>query len=114
LGFFEATVDAMGIAPQDIHVWMGAAIGATAFEVGEEVRAIFVAQHPLAAKAFVPSGKAGKYLADLYALARLRLNSLGITAISGGDLCTYHDSARFFSYRRDGVTGRTGAFIWLD
>ncbi len=113
-GVIEATVAVMGVAPQDVQVWLGAAIGATAFEVGEEVRAVFVAQDPLAAMAFVPSATPGKYLADLYALARLRLNALGITAISGGDLCTYRDSAGFFSYRREGVTGRMGAFIWLD
>jgi YfiH family protein len=113
-GVIEATVAVMGVAPQDVLVWLGAAIGATAFEVGEEVRTVFVAQHPLAAMAFVPSATQGKYLADLYALARLRLNALGITTISGGNLCTYRDSARFFSYRREGVTGRMGTFIWLD
>lgn len=113
-GVIEATVAAMGVAPQDMQVWMGAAIGSTAFEVGEEVRAVFVAQHPLAAQAFLSSGIAGKYFADLYALARIRLNAMGITSISGGDLCTYRDGERFFSYRRDGVTGRMGAFVWLD
>lgn len=113
-GVIEATVAAMAVAPQALMVWLGAAIGATAFEVGEEVRAVFVAQNPLAAAAFAPTATAGKYLADLYALARLRLNALGIRDISGGDLCTYHDATRFFSYRRDGVTGRMGAFIWLD
>lgn len=113
-GVIESTVAAMEVAPQNLLVWLGAAIGAEAFEVGDEVRALFVAHDPKAASAFVPSTTAGKYLADLYALARLRLNALGIAAISGGDLCTYRDAARFFSYRRDGVTGRMGAFIWLD
>lgn len=113
-GVIEATVAAMNVEPQDILVWLGAAIGAGAFEVGEEVRAVFVAQHPMAAQAFVTSRTPGKYLADLYALARLRLNTLGITAISGGDCCTYTDAERFYSYRRDGVTGRMGTFIWLD
>lgn len=113
-GVIESTVAAMNIAPQDVLVWFGAAIGANAFEVGEDVRAVFVAQHPLAEHAFLPSITQGKYFADLYALARLRLSLLGITAISGGDLCTYRDAERYFSYRRDGVTGRMGAFIWLD
>jgi YfiH family protein len=113
-GVIEATVAAMAVAPQELMVWLGAAIGATAFEVGEEVRAVFVAQNPLAVAAFVPTATTGKYLADLYALARLRLNALGITDISGGDLCTYHDAERFFSYRREGVTGRMGALIWLE
>lgn len=113
-GVIESTVAAMNVAPQDVLVWLGAAIGSNRFEVGEDVRAVFVAHHPLAEQAFVTSSTQGKYLADLYALARLRLNILGITAISGGDFCTYSDADRFFSYRREGVTGRMGAFIWLD
>jgi copper oxidase (laccase) domain-containing protein len=92
--------------------------------VGDEVRAAFVAQQPQAAEAFVPGasgvpstsgapGADGKWLADLYQLARLRLNALGITRVYGGELCTYSDPARFYSYRRDGATGRMGTFIWL-
>ncbi len=111
-GVIEATVAAMQVAPQELMVWMGAAISATAFEVGAEVRAQFVAQHLTATTAFTPHAE--KYRADLYALARLRLNALGVSDISGGDLCTYQDAEQFFSYRRDGITGRMGAFIWLD
>ncbi|MDE2309359.1 MAG: laccase domain-containing protein, partial [Betaproteobacteria bacterium] len=81
--------------------------------VGEEVRAAFIAQQREAAAAFVP-GIAGKWHADIYQLARLRLNALGITRIYGGGLCTHTDRVRFFSYRRDGVTGRMGTFIWLE
>ncbi len=111
-GVLEASIAAMQVAPSELLVWFGAAIGATAFEVGAEVRAQFVAQHAAADSAFIPNGN-DKYLADLYALARLRLEQLGVRDIFGGDLCTFHDAERFFSYRRDGVTGRMGTFIWL-
>lgn len=111
-GVLEATIAAMQVAPADLLVWFGAAIGATAFEVGTEVRAQFVAQHAAADSAFTPNGT-DKYLADLYALARLRLEQLGVRDIFGGEHCTYREADRFFSYRRDGVTGRMGAFIWL-
>lgn len=112
-GVLEETIAAMRVEPAALCVWLGAAIGPTAFEVGEEVRAAFVARQPEAAAAFVPAAP-GKFLADLYALARLRLQALGVTAIRGGDFCTYRDAARFFSYRREGVTGRMGTFIWLE
>ncbi len=112
-GIVEATVDAMKVEPQFLLAWMGPAISQQAFEVGEEVRAAFVEGDPLAAMAFI-RGRADKWMADLYALARLRLNALGITKIYGGGHCTYCEGERFFSYRRDGVTGRMGTFIWLD
>jgi YfiH family protein len=112
-GVIEATVQAMNVAPQNLMAWLGPAISQDAFEVGDEVRAAFIAAQPQAASAFIP-GQQGKWLADIYTLARLRLNALGITQIYGGDCCTYRDSERFFSYRRDGVTGRMGTFIWLD
>jgi purine-nucleoside/S-methyl-5'-thioadenosine phosphorylase / adenosine deaminase len=111
-GVIEQTVRAMDVPPQTLMAWFGPAIGPQAFEVGEEVRAAFIEKQPQAEAAFVP-GVSGKYLADLYRLARLRLNALGISHIYGGGLCTHTDSARFFSYRRDGVTGRMGTFIWL-
>jgi YfiH family protein len=120
-GVIEATVQAMNVAPQNLMAWLGPAISQDAFEVGEEVRAAFIAAQPQAASAFTPSplrgeggGEGEKWFADIYALARLRLNALGITQIYGGGYCTYRDSERFFSYRRDGVTGRMGTFIWLD
>jgi YfiH family protein len=112
-GVIEATVQEMNVAPQNMMSWLGPAISQPAFEVGAEVRALFVDADPQAAAAFVP-GQNGKWFADIYALARLRLNSLGITQIYGGDFCTYKDKKRFFSYRRDGVTGRMGTFIWLE
>ena len=111
-GVIEQTVQAMKVPPATLMAWLGPAIGAQAFEVGDEVRAAFVARQPDAVAAFV-QGAPGKWLADIYQLAHLRLNALGITRIYGGRLCTYTDRARFFSYRRDGVTGRMGTFIWL-
>jgi len=93
---------------------LGPAIGQQAFEVGSEVRAAFIAHQAQASEAFVPHGKEGKYHADIYMLAQQRLKALGITRIFGGDYCTYHQKVAFFSYRRDGVTGRMGTFIWLE
>jgi YfiH family protein len=112
-GVIEATVQAMDVAPQNLMAWLGPAISKQAFEVGEEVRSLFVHADMKAAAAFVPA-QSGKWLADIYALARLRLNSLGIMKIFGGDYCTYLEHKSFFSYRRDGVTGRMGTFIWLE
>ncbi|OIR04197.1 laccase domain protein YfiH [mine drainage metagenome] len=112
-GVIEATVNAMEVAPHQLMAWFGPAIGQEAFEVGAEVRAAFIAHQARAAEAFVAHGGQGKYLADIYLLARQRLEALGIRKVSGGNYCTYHQKDRFFSYRRDGVTGRMGTFIWL-
>jgi len=112
-GVIEATVREMGVAPQRLMAWLGPAIGPEAFEVGAEVRAAFMAQDPRAAGAFTPYGDQGKFHADLYKLARQRLAALGITRIFGGNFCTFHQRDKFFSYRRDGVTGRMGTFVWL-
>jgi YfiH family protein len=111
-GIIEQTVRAMNVPPPSLMAWLGPAIGQQAFEVGEEVRAAFVAQQPEAAAAFAP-GISGKWYADIYQLARLRLHALGITHIYGGSLCTHSDPKRFFSFRRDGTTGRMGTFIWI-
>jgi hypothetical protein len=111
-GVIEQTVHAMQVPASTLMAWLGPAIGPAAFEVGAEVRAAFVAKQPQAATAFV-AGVDGKWMADIYQLARLRLNALGITRIYGGDLCTYNDPERFYSYRRDGASGRMGTFIWL-
>ena len=112
-GVIEATVKSMDVAPENITAWLGPAISQDAFEVGDEVRAAFAAIQPQASSAFIPS-KSGKWFADLYALARLRLNALGITRIYGGGSCTFRERDRYFSYRRDGATGRMGTFIWLE
>lgn len=112
-GVIEATVAAMQVAPADVIAWLGPAIGPTAFEVGDEVRAAFVATDAIADAAFKPAGQPGKWLADIYLLARQRLAALGVTAVHGGDCCTVSESRRFFSYRRDGVTGRMASLVWL-
>ena len=111
-GVIEATVASMQVPASTLMAWLGPAIGPTVFEVGDEVRTAFVAKQPQAAQAFVAAAE-GKWMADIYQLARLRLQALGIHRIYGGDLCTYSDDQRFYSYRRDGVTGRMGTFIWL-
>ncbi|MDZ7583341.1 MAG: peptidoglycan editing factor PgeF [Thiobacillus sp.] len=113
-GVLEATVAAMQVPPEGILAWMGAAIGPQAFEVGDEVRAAFVAQHPQAAAAFVSQPIPGKWLADIYQLARIRLAHAGVQAIHGGGRCTFSEADSFFSYRRDGITGRMAALIWLE
>jgi hypothetical protein len=99
--------------PSAVLAWLGPAIGPLNFEVGSEVRAAFIAHSAQAAEAFTPSSNAGKYLADIYLLARQRLQAAGVTAIYGGDYCTVASPQRFFSYRRDGQTGRQASLIWL-
>lgn len=111
-GVIEQTVASMGVAPHELLAWFGPAIGPDAFEVGEEVRTAFVSLHPAAAQAFRPS-QTGKWLADLYRLARLRLAECGVNQVYGGDFCTFRDSQRFYSYRRDRTTGRMASLIWL-
>jgi YfiH family protein len=114
-GVLEATIAAMNVPPGDILAWMGAAIGPQAFEVGDDVRLAFVAQHPEADIAFVPhpASVPGKWLADIYQLARIRLSRAGVKAVYGGGRCTFNEAATFYSYRRDGVTGRMASLIWL-
>jgi len=112
-GVLEATLAAMAVAPTEILAWLGPAIGPQAFEVGAEVRAAFVAADPAAAQAFRAQA-ADKWLADIYLLARQRLLAAGIRAISGADFCTVSDAQRFFSYRRDGLTGRMATLVWLE
>ena len=111
-GVLENTVKAMQCPPSDMLAWLGPAIGPEAFEVGDEVRVAFTALDPGAAEAFLAHGP-GKWLCNLYWLAQRRLAKMRVTTISGGDCCTFKDSARFFSYRRDGVTGRQASLIWL-
>jgi len=111
-GVLEATAESLQAEPADILVWLGPAIGPQAFEVGPEVREAFIKQLPEAAKAFVPSHNAGKFMADIYLLARLRLAERGVTAVYGGGFCTVTDP-RFFSYRRASRTGRFASLVWL-
>lgn len=119
-GVLENTIEEMialspGLTTSDISAWMGPAIGPSAFEVGEDVLQAFVQQgQEILSKAFTPIiGTPGKYLADLYLLARDRLRALGIEQIDGGGFCTANDPERFFSYRRDKVTGRFASLIWI-
>lgn len=113
-GVLEETVKALGIDPSVMLAWMGPAISRHHFEVGPEVRRAFM-EHDLAAdKAFYPDYMSrGKYFADLYALARMRLNNMGVNAIFGGNYCTWSDE-RFFSYRKEGTTGRMASMIWIN
>ncbi|MFI3245416.1 MAG: peptidoglycan editing factor PgeF [Ferrimonas sp.] len=112
-GVIENTVATFRAPAQTLLVWLGPAIGPSCFEVGAEVRQAFMAQNPAAAAAFVRRGE--RYLADIYALARLRLQQCGVpvTAIYGGRYCTVSDPARFFSYRRQSQTGRQASVIGL-
>lgn len=111
-GVLENTVATMLVAPQQIMAWLGPAIGAAVFEVGDEVREAFVQQHSVAAQAFVPSKHSGRWMADIYQLARIRLAACGVQAVYGGGLCTMTDP-RFYSYRRQPVTGRFASLVWL-
>lgn len=111
-GVIEAAVARLDSPSGELLAWLGPAIGPQAFEVGEEVRAAFAAEEAATAAAFRPS-PAGRWLADIYALARRRLARCGVSAVYGGDLCTWSDATRFYSYRRDGVTGRMASLIWL-
>jgi len=112
-GVLEATLDSLAVEPSEVLVWLGPAIGPNAFEVGPEVREVFIEQLPQAEQAFVPSINAGKFMADIYQLARLRLAARGVTAVYGGGFCTVSDP-RFFSYRRASRTGRFASLIWLE
>jgi polyphenol oxidase len=112
-GVLETSIAAMGCEPGEILAWLGPAIGPAAFEVGGEVREAFMAEQAEAEAAFVPSANEGKWLADIYRLARLRLVRAGVSDIYGGEFCTFGDSERFYSYRRDGQTGRMASVIWL-
>lgn len=109
-GVLERTIAAMAVRPQQLLAWLGPAIGAQVYEVGDEVRRAF-ADGGTAAGAFRPYGR--RWLLDLYAMARYRLALAGVTAVWGGDCCTFCDAHRFFSHRRDAVTGRMASLIWL-
>lgn len=106
-GVIEATIDAMRVPGERLMAWLGPAIGPAVYEVGDEVRAAFKEK-----EAFSPT-RPGHWLLDLYAVARRRLADKGVERVFGGGFCTYSDPARFYSYRRDRVTGRMAAMIWL-
>ncbi len=111
-GVIENAVAAMQRPSQQLLAYLGPAIGPEAFEVGDDVRALFVSANDEAEAAFKPL-RPGKWLANIYLLAHQRLARLRVDAVYGGGYCTVHEAARFFSYRRDGVTGRMASLIWL-
>lgn len=113
-GILEETIKQMNCKPAELMAWMGPAIGPKAFEVGSEVRQAFIDKQSDTAKAFEPSSNAGKWMSDIFMLARIRLADAGVSNIYGGGVCTYSNPQDFFSYRRDGVTGRMASLIWLD
>ena len=122
-GVLEATIDAMPCRAEHIFAWLGPAIGPAAYQVGSDVRDAFLAHDARAHSAFAPCPSTSqsallgqtqqRWLADLYELARQRLRAAGVGSIHGGGLCTFSDPARFFSYRRDGKTGRMACGVWL-
>lgn len=126
MDIIENSVAQLQENPNDLFVWLGPAISQKAFEIGSEVKSAFSYRNTLLTNIsasnrnpedlFLPSENAGKYYADIYQLAKLRLQNLGIpqSQIYGGDFCTYSDPTRFYSYRRDGIkSGRLASFIWI-
>jgi YfiH family protein len=111
-GVVEAAFGKLGAAGTEVLAWLGPAIGAAHFEVGDEVREAFLAHEPAAAAAFVRNAH-GRWQCDLYQLAMQRLHALGVTSIYGARRCTFAERDRFYSYRRDGTTGRMAALIWM-
>jgi len=112
-GILDRTVDAMGVAPAELIAWLGPAIGPDAFEVGPEVRTAFVERWPETTAAF-RAGQGDRWFCDIWSVARIQLRELGVTEIHGGGDCTFADEDRFFSFRRDGTTGRMASLVWLD
>ena len=112
-GVIEATVEEMRVVPKSLIAWLGPAIGPKVYEVGEEVRAAFLARDAQAAAAFTPN-RPGHWLLDLYAVARQRLAARGVARVYGGGFCTYSEPERFPSFRRDGTRERIAAYVWLE
>jgi len=112
-GILENTVQAMGKPASQLMAWLGPAIGAAAYEVGEDVRSAFINGTDIdAAACFTHHGE--KWLFDMSAMARLRLLRAGVGIVCGGAFCTYSEPGRFFSYRRDGVCGRMASLVWIE
>lgn len=112
-GIIEAALQRFPEAGEELLVWLGPAIGPDRFEIGDEVRERFMSANPADAAAFVAADP-GKWLADIYQLARSRLRAAGVGYVGGGGYCTMTETERFFSYRRDGITGRMAALIWIE
>ena len=113
-GVIEATVASLDVPAPELLAWLGPAISAPAYVVGDEVRDAFVAHAAEASLAFVPAPDDGGWQADLYRLACQRLAAMGVHAVYGGDRCSFREPAHFYSYRRDGAaSGRMASLIWL-
>jgi len=112
-GVIEAALEKLELPGSEILVWLGPAIGANAFEVGEEVRSQFINCHPQTEDAF-QQGLSDRWLMDIVQVANIRLALKGVKQVYGGDWCTYTDHERFYSYRRDGITGRMASLIWME
>jgi YfiH family protein len=112
-GVVAATLDALRVPGERLLAWLGPAIGPRAYEVGDEVRAAFLARDAGCAAAFSP-GRPGHWWLDLYAVARRQLERRGVRRVYGGGLCTHSDAQRFYSFRRDRTTGRMAALVWLE
>jgi YfiH family protein len=111
-GIIAVGVQCFNCGAEQILAWLGPAISKVAFEVGDEIRQLFLQRYSCAATAFYPAKNSEHWMTDIYQLATLQLQNLGITKIYGGNFCTYTDSKRFYSYRRDGQTGRMASLIW--
>jgi len=115
-GVIEAAVHEMAVPASEVLAWLGPAIGPQFFEVGDDVRTQFIAVDPRASLAFKPHSN--KWLCDIYLLAKQRLQSIGVSQIYGAtiniEFCTYSEVDRFYSFRRDNVTGRMASLIWLE
>jgi hypothetical protein len=112
-GILQETVRAMReLAGDEIFAWMGPAIGPAQFEVGSDVLEAFSQLN--AAQSFIPGKESGKYLADIYSLAKHALAQVGVFQVNGGEHCTFTEADKFYSYRRDGTTGRMASVIWMD
>ena len=107
------TIESMPIVPEETLVWLGPAIGPQFFEVGDDVRDLFLIQDNKYAQAFVAVQQSGKWLMDVYHVARQQLLEMNITQVYGGQFCTYQEEQRFFSYRRENITGRMASLIWM-
>lgn len=112
-GVLPAAVQALGAPAGDVLAWLGPAIGAAAYEVGDEVRSAYLAADPGAARHFAANAR-GRWQADLYGLARASLAAAGVSAVHGGAFCTFTEATRFFSHRRDAPCGRMATMIWID
>ena len=112
-GIIEKTIKTLNISSNELLVWLGPAIGPNQFEIGNDVYQLFTARDSNAKSCFKKIGTQ-KWLADIYALAKQRLQSCSVNAIYGGEFCTYTDQERFFSFRRDKTTGRMASLIWIE